>query len=161
MGSLFDSLSIANTGLDAAMTGLNVTGNNIANINTPGYARRTVVFGELPPTDGTSAGRGVDLIDIEANRSELIEGRLGHEQAGLARDGAVLDGLKEIESAIGPPGSSIDADLNALFSAFSQLASDPTSASARDSVVRQGQILAQGFDGLSRRLTSQQRSTDT
>ena len=160
MSGLLDSLSIATTGLTAARTGLDVTGQNIANVNTPGYARRTLALAELPPTDLPGAGSGVTVLQIQALRDLAIEGRIGHEQAGQSHDSALLGGLTEVESAIGTPGSSLDANISALFDAFSQLANDPTSASARDSLVRQGQTLAQGFNALSARIAELGRATD-
>jgi flagellar hook-associated protein 1 FlgK len=160
MAGLFDSLSIATSALTAYRTGLDVAGQNIANINTPGYVRRTVALAERAPTEALGPGHGVDLVAIQANRSELMDGRIGHEQAGLSHDSALLDGLKEVEGAIGVPGSSLDANLDAFFASFSQLATDVTSSSARDSVVRQGQTLAQGFSALSGRISEMQRSTN-
>lgn len=161
MAGLFDSLSIATSALNAYNAGLDTVGQNIANINTPGYSRRTVSFAERPPADTLSAGRGVDIVAIQAYRDTLLEARTGHEQAGLSHDSALVDGLSQVEAAIGLPGSSLDADLDAFFTSFSQLATDVTSTSARDSVVRQGQQLAQGFNSLSDRLSELQRSTDT
>ncbi len=161
MAGLFDSLSIATSALTAYNAGLDTVGQNIANINTPGYSRRTVAFAERPPADMLSAGRGVDIVAIQAYRDSLLEARTGHEQAGLSHDSALVDGLSQVEAAIGLPGSSLDADLDAFFTSFSQLATDVTSSSARDSVVRQGQQLAQGFNALSDRLSELQRSTDT
>jgi flagellar hook-associated protein 1 len=135
MSGLFDSLSIATSGLTANRTGLDVVGQNIANVNTPGYARRTLSLAELAPTDARSAGRGVEVVQIQANRDALVEARLGHEQAGQSYDQALLSGLSDVEAAVGVPGASIDANLQAFFDAFSQLANDVTSTSARDGVV--------------------------
>jgi flagellar hook-associated protein 1 FlgK len=160
MAGLFDSLSIATSALTAYNAGLDTVGQNIANINTPGYSRRTVAFAERPPADTLSAGRGVDIVAIQAYRDTLLEARTGHEQAGLSHDSALVGGLSQVEAAIGLPGSSLDADLDAFFTSFSQLSTDVTSTSARDSVVRQGQQLAQGFNALSNRLGELQRSTD-
>ena len=42
MVSTFGSLGTAYTGLVAARTGLDVTGQNIANVNTDGYTRQRV-----------------------------------------------------------------------------------------------------------------------
>ncbi|MCC7044644.1 MAG: flagellar hook-associated protein FlgK [Acidobacteria bacterium] len=160
MGGLLDSLSVATSGLTAARTGLDVTGNNIANINTPGYARRTLQLAELPPHDGTSAGRGVEVVQIRALRDLYIEGRIGREQGGKARDAVVLEGVQGVEAAIGLPGESIDARLTAFFDGFSALANDVTSITARDTVVREGQLLGEAFGALSDRLAEMQRVHD-
>jgi flagellar hook-associated protein 1 FlgK len=160
MAGLLDSLSIATSALTAYRAGLDTVGQNIANVNTPGYARRTIVLAERPPSDPLSAGRGVDVVKVQAQRDAAIEVRIGHEQAGLANDSALLDGLSEVEAAIGAPGASIDGNLSAFFDAFSQLASDVTSPSNRDAVVKQGQILSSSFASLSGRLSQLRQTTD-
>ena len=40
MSSTFGSFGVARLGIYAAQKGLDVTGNNITNINTPGYTRQ-------------------------------------------------------------------------------------------------------------------------
>jgi flagellar hook-associated protein 1 FlgK len=160
MGGLLDSLSSAQSALTAYRIGLDVTGQNIANVNTPGYSRRTLTLAELPAVDHRSAGRGVELVNIGALRDTFIEARLGRESAGVASDTAMLDGLTEIEAAIGLPGSSIDARLTAFFDAFARFSVDVTSASARDSVVQESQALAREFGDLSLRLGQVQRHAD-
>jgi len=49
MGSLFSSLTIAVGALQAEQGALNVTSNNVANVNTPGYARQRAVLDEGIP----------------------------------------------------------------------------------------------------------------
>lgn len=160
MSGLFDTLGIASSALTAYQTGLDVVGQNISNINTPGYARRTLTLAERAPTGPDQAGDGVDVLAIQADRDQLIENRIGHEQAGLSHDSSMLDGLTEVNAAIGAPGTSIDASLDSFFAAFSQLSTDPTSAAARDAVVGQGTSLAQSFNNLSSRISSLQQTTD-
>ncbi len=48
--SLFTSLTSASRALDAQRYGLDVTGQNIANVNTPGYSRRTIDLAAVAPT---------------------------------------------------------------------------------------------------------------
>jgi flagellar hook-associated protein 1 FlgK len=156
MAGLLSSLSIATSGLTTARMGLDVTGHNIANINTPGYARRTLQLAELPPNDHTSAGRGVEVVQIRALRDQYLEARIGREQGGKAYDEALLEGVRAVDATVGLPGQSIDARLTAFFDGFSALASDPTSITARDTVVREGQALGEAFASLSSRLDEMQ-----
>lgn len=156
MAGLLSSLSIATSGLTTARMGLDVTGHNIANINTPGYARRTMQLAELPPNDHTSAGRGVEVLQIRALRDQYLEARIGREQGGKAYDEALLEGVRAVDATVGLPGQSIDARLTAFFDGFSALASDPTSITARDTVVREGRALGEAFGSLSSRLDEMQ-----
>ena len=50
-----------NGALRAFQNALNVTGNNVANVNTPGYSRQAVHFNEIDPTQegNLSIGNGV------------------------------------------------------------------------------------------------------
>src|SRR6185436_13685313 len=145
MSGLFESLSTASSSLLAQRMGLDVVGQNIANINTPGYSRRSLVVAEVPPTDSLSAGGGVSVVEVRAWRDALVEARLRRAQGGTAYDGALAEVLGSVEAAIGMPGESIDAELTRFFGAFAELAVDPTSAAARDEVVRQGSALSGAF----------------
>ena len=61
--SLFGTIQIANNSLNAASLGLQVTGNNIANANTPGYIRQRLVQSPAPASrqGGLLLGLGVKV----------------------------------------------------------------------------------------------------
>jgi len=160
MSDLLGSLSVAARSLDAQALGLQVTGDNIANVNTPGFARRTVDFAEVPPDTLGGPGNGVDVVAIRAERDAFIEAQLRYEQPTQAREQAIADSLSRIQAALGDPGSSLDAVLTQFYNAFGALAQDPTSAVARQQVVVQGQLLATTFHDVDFRLTSAQQDAD-
>jgi flagellar hook-associated protein 1 FlgK len=161
MSDLLSSLSSAARALDAQTLGLQVTGQNIANINTPGYTRRTVDLAEVPPVNATSAGGGVTVVAIRAQRAALLEAQLRHEQPSQSREAAIADSLSRVEASLGAAGDSVDASLSQFYSAFSVLAQDPTSGVARQQVVVQGQSLAISFNDIASRLGSAQHDVDT
>jgi flagellar hook-associated protein 1 FlgK len=161
MSFLLGSLSSAARALEAQSYGLEVTGQNIANINTPGYARRTVNFAEVPPTDPLKAGGGVIATGATAHRATLIEARLWHEQPSASEQGAIADNLSVVQTALGTDGTSIDKQLNDFFDAFSSLAQDPTSSTARYQVAAKGQSLSQAFNAISDGMTAAQKDADT
>src|SRR4030095_12450370 len=72
MSSLFSSLTAAARALDAQRFGLDATGANIADVNTPGYTRRVIDMAAVPPESNRTAGRGVDVIAIRSARDLLI-----------------------------------------------------------------------------------------
>ena len=128
--------------------GLDVAGQNIANINTPGYTRRTLVLAEVPPTDPLSAGRGVTVVAIRAMR-DRVRRRAPASRAGrhgLRRgDGrGARDGRRP---SSGLPGSSLDAQLTAFFDAFSTLANDPTLGRGARQRRAAGRAAGAGFHG--------------
>jgi flagellar hook-associated protein 1 FlgK len=159
MAGLIDSLSSAADALNAQRLGLDVAGQNLANVNTDGYSRRTLVLAERPTTtDGTG---GVDVLRIDALRDTYVQNRLDTESQSASYSGAIAGQLSTIAAAIGQPGTSVDGALSSFFDAFASLAQDPTSTVARDTVVLQGQGLAQSFNDMSARLTSARQAADT
>src|SRR5262245_61905074 len=97
MSDLFGSLSLAARALQAQQYGLNVTGQNIANVNTAGYARRVVDFAAVPE----SFGGGVEVMATRAIRDLMLERRLRDELPNAAREAAVAESLSIIETEFG------------------------------------------------------------
>lgn len=156
MSGLVESLASAARAMQAQSLGLETVGHNMANLNTLGYARRMVHLAEVPP----SAGGGVRAVGVSAHRDALIDARLRRELPAAGREAAVADGLSVVETSMGLPGESLDRDLAAFWDAWSALAQEPASATARDNVVQQGKGLARSLGELSTRLDRSQREAD-
>ena len=90
MSGLFGSLSMAARALDAQRYGLDVAGQNIANVNTPGYTRRQVTRSALPPDDFLSPGNGVEITGLRATRDLRLERRLQQERPAEHRLDRIL-----------------------------------------------------------------------
>jgi len=136
--SLLNSLGMATAALDAQRRGLEVTGRNMANLNTPGYARRTVsiVSGEA---EGFTAAR------VGSTRDAVLDTRYRRELQSAVKDGVIADELRAVEGRVQSSGTSIDMRMNAFFDAWSMLASQPSSATSRQGVVAEGRLLASAF----------------
>lgn len=159
--SLFGTLTSASRSLDAQRFGLDVVGQNIANVNTSGYTRRTLDLAAIPPTTNLSAGGGVEVQGVRAIRDALLERRLWQEMPAQTMQSAMANSLSVVEVALGDAGASIDQKLTAFFDSFARLAEDPTSATSRQEVLLQGQGLASGFSDMVSRLDIAQRDVDT
>jgi len=160
MSSLFSSLTAAARALDAQRFGLDVTGQNIANVNTPGYTRRVIDMAAVPPESNRTAGRGVDVVAVRSARDLMIERRLQQEVPAEQREGALADVLGVVEVALGKPGESIDASLDRFFDAFANLSQSPSSSVARQEVLLQAESLADSFRDMAERLAVAKRDTD-
>jgi flagellar hook-associated protein 1 FlgK len=160
MASLFGSLSTAARSLDAQQFGLDVTGKNIANVNTDGFTRRSVSLTELTSPNAGADG-GVTISGAPAQRDAFLEARLRGEEPGVALGGTISNALGVVQTSLGETGKSIDGDLTAYFEAFRVLSQDPTSSVARDTVVSQGVRLAKSFNDMTTRLYESQTATDT
>jgi flagellar hook-associated protein 1 FlgK len=160
VADLFRMLGFTSNALDAQRFGLDVVGQNIANVNTPGYARRVADLGAVPAVEPLSAGSGVEILGVRSLRDMLIARRLWAEVPREQREQASADALGVVEVALGTPGSSIDQRLNDFFDAFAGLADAPTSATARQEVILQAGALASSFRDLTARLDASVRDTD-
>jgi flagellar hook-associated protein 1 FlgK len=146
--------------LTAQQLGLEVTGNNIANVNTAGYARRTIDFAAVKPESSLSAGNGVEVQGIRSIRDRLLERRVLEEVPSAGRSQQLAEILQVVESGIGTTGQSIDGRLTEMFGSFSRLADAPTSAVARADVLNTADELAQAFHEMAGRFADAQRQAD-
>jgi flagellar hook-associated protein 1 FlgK len=142
--------------LQSQQYAMEVTGQNIANVNTPGYVRRVVDFAAVPP----ASGGGVDIEGVRAVRDGLLERRLLQQVPLGSRDAAIAEVLSLVEAGIGAPGEALDARLDEFYSAFAELSESPTSAVARRQAQQAGEALAAEFNQTAQRLESARQHAD-
>src|SRR5262245_56253793 len=161
MSGLYSSLTMAARALTAQQMGLEVTGNNISNVNPAGYARRTIDFAAVRPESSLSAGGGVEVQGIRSVRDGLLERRVLDEVPAEGRSKELSEILQVVESGIGTTGNSIDRRLTEMFGSFGRLSEAPTSAVARADVLNTADELAQSFHEMAGRLSDAQRQADS
>lgn len=121
--------SNAYSGLRAAQTALQVTSDNIANVDNIGYARK-VVDQESAATSG--AGAGVRVAQIRRVADQFLQSASLQARSGAAEAGVTADLLDQVQALFGLPTESysLSSHLQELFAAFTELAgADPTRAS--------------------------------
>jgi flagellar hook-associated protein 1 FlgK len=126
-------LNIASRALMANQTVLQTTGNNIANVNTPGYSRQTAVLQTIQGQYSGSGyiGKGVDVLTIQRNYSQFLTRQSALASATSAGDTTRSDKLKQLESIFPGGASGLGAAVNDMLNAFSDVASAPTDLTAR------------------------------
>jgi flagellar hook-associated protein 1 FlgK len=72
VSGLFGILNATSRALEAQSYGLNVTGQNIANVNTPGYARRDALLTSTAAPDPWTMGAGVEIEGVHSTRDRLL-----------------------------------------------------------------------------------------
>ncbi|MBL8694368.1 MAG: flagellar hook-associated protein FlgK [Planctomycetes bacterium] len=154
------SLSIGfDTGLKSLLTAqaaLQTIGNNIANANTPGFARQQVILGEAAPVTiaGLSFGTGVQVSEVRRMVDEAVEARLQSHRAVLSRLRVERAGMRQLETMVsGAGGTGLSSLLGKVFSSLSTLATHPEDKVGRTDVLANANTLA----GTLRELQSQLR----
>ncbi|MBA3438768.1 MAG: hypothetical protein H0T92_02725 [Pyrinomonadaceae bacterium] len=164
MGVNFSSFEIGRRALRASQLGLAVTGQNIANVNTPGYSRQTVQLSASAPTGANMrlTGTGVTIDGVRSFRERFVESRLQTETAISGRLTAQRDALAPVEAAFNEANGAggINASLNSFFNSFGDLEANPTSVPVREVVIGEAMTLATSFQSMRARLVSTQQSTD-
>jgi len=159
--SLTSLLSIARTALLTQQKAIDVTGHNIANASTEGYSRQRLILEPATPlqTPIGQIGRGVTASGIERIRDQYLDASYRRENGDLGRFNTAKDLLGQVEGIFGEPsGTGLANGIDQLFSAFGDLANDPTSKTARTLVSQAGTSLARSFQDVDRRLN--EASTD-
>jgi flagellar hook-associated protein 1 FlgK len=162
MGGGFVSLNTALSALYAQQHGLDVTGQNVANVNTEGYSRQRVRFDAIGAPSGAaihstsvSAGQGVKTTGFERLRDAFLERRALQEHAadaGLRANQTVLD---RVERSFSEPGENgIQAQMSKFWSAWDDVANRPGDPGARSQLVEVAATLAGDFNRVASDLTS-------
>jgi flagellar hook-associated protein 1 FlgK len=160
----FSSFEIGRRALNANQLGINITGQNIANINTPGYSRRRVQLAESTTSEinGYHIGTGVSVQGVQSFRDNLIQSRIQTETGIAGRLTAYRDTLAPVEVALqGSETGGIQNALNSFFGAFRDLDANPNSTSLRSVAVQRGQNLANAFQSTRSKLDSVSTDTDS
>lgn len=123
MASSFMGLYVQREAILLAQKALDVTGNNISNINTPGYTRQRVDICSIANaksargynTSVSLAGRGSRAIGVSQIRDRLIDRKVRAYSSDLCDVGIKLDTLSDVEGVF----DSIEADeLGASFASI-------------------------------------------
>lgn len=156
--SSFLGIELGLRALRAFQIGMEVTGHNVANVNTPGYTRRRVRFANTPEfafSPQVRLGTGVMAQSIQRLRDMMLEQRLNTNSGDLARWNALFENLHAIEGLFNEPSDTgVSARLNALFNAFEELATRPDSLAARQQVLQSARALTETLRTLHRNLTT-------
>ena len=104
----FSSFTTARLGIYASQASLNITGNNIANINTPGYTRQRLDLvslyskntGKYANVFNTNIGYGVLTESRTQLRDPFLDIRYRNENTNLAANAEKYNGLYQLSHTL-------------------------------------------------------------
>lgn len=134
--STFSGLNTAMTGLNAARVGLETTGNNIINVNTPGYTRQRAelsAVGALASTGLIASrpglGQGVSVAGIARLADAHLDARLNATSGAVGQADTRAAALMDIEATLREPGENgLSAILGKFWNAWEGVANQPGEA---------------------------------
>lgn len=163
MSSLFGTLSIALSGLQAQQAGLETTTNNIANQNTAGYSRQRPVLQEADPIlqNGIAYGDGVHLAGIQSLRDSVLELQIDEETQQQGKSQASVDAMNQLQPLFSDGSSSIGQQISNFFQSLNSLSTAPSDTTLRQSVLSAANGMASAFNTAANQLSAQRSSLDS
>jgi flagellar hook-associated protein 1 FlgK len=151
MGTFGSILFTGQQALLAHQTALQVTGQNIANANTPGYSRERAELVSAPSSSTRIMRSGVHVEEITRAYDRFITTQVAVASSNLKGTQTQSDLLGQVEALfhdLNTPETGLSAALEVLFQGLHDLAQHPQSLSERSSVLQQGQNVAEAFHQL-------------
>ena len=126
-------LNIGTRALQANQIALQTTGNNIANVNTAGYSRQSVVLNTVAGqfSGGGYVGKGVEVKTILRNFSSFLTRQATLASATQNADVARSNKLNQLQDIFSGGSTGLGAAVSDMMNAFSDVASAPTDLTAR------------------------------
>lgn len=142
--STFSTLEIGKRALIAQKFGLDVTSNNISNVNTPGYSRRSALVSQTTPQQTSSGyvGTGAIVDNLRTFREEYFDKEIRRNlaiQSGYAKDTEILD---KVESLLAEPSEQgIGEVFQDFLNSFEDIANNPQDLALRDTTIEKAKTL--------------------
>jgi len=146
-------LSSAISGLAAFQRSLDVTSNNIANVNTEGYSRQRVDLQTSPEQyfGHGYVGSGVNATSIKRSYDEFINTQMRSSSTAFNDVNSFYQLSSRIDNLLADQSTGLPSAMKTFFNSVNDVANDPTSLPARQVMLSEGDALARHFNTLSSR----------
>lgn len=160
-------LQTALSGLEAAQAAIDTTGQNIANASTPGYSRQEVNLTErsaMPINalssvtgDGSQLGTGVDITSITRIRDSFLDSQYRFQNSQTSADNTNTTILGQAQASLNEPTSSgLSTVMDNFWQGFNTYASAPNQDGSTQTIIGQGQAVADSLNTLAGQITTLQ-----
>jgi flagellar hook-associated protein 1 FlgK len=151
MSSIFGILQAGKSAVLAQQKGLEVTGQNISNVNTPGYTRRRLNLTQGIPIASSAGpmGTGVIAKGVERVYDGFLGAQINQEEQEMGRWEARKDALDMTEIRFSDAvGGGLSKAMGEFWNAWQDLANDPSGYVQRVTLLGKGEDLAHQFQSV-------------
>lgn len=163
MPGIYGILNVAKGALLTQQKAIDVTGHNIANVNTPGYTRQKINMQTNIPISFSPGqmGTGVNAASIQRIYDRFIGVQINNENQNLGRWEAQKGGLEKLEMALDEStGYGLSQALDDFWNAWQDLANNPSGHTERTALVAKSEIMANTFNNIYSNLVQIQKDAD-
>ena len=156
-------LNIATSGITMARVAMEVTSENIANVNTPGYSRQRTVFETAPVTtaNGFPLGTGVQLATVQRSHDDLLQLQLVKGNSQYGESEAKQTALSQIEPFFNEViNDGLGQAMEDFFNSWQDLSVTPQGSAERQAVLSRSQVLVDTFHQMNTNLNDSLSSAD-
>ena len=161
--NIFSVLNTAKLGLQTNQTAIEITGHNIANVQTEGFSRQEVTLEVNRPRRVGLAflGTGVRATNVTRDFDQFLYNQILGESSTLGNFDIRNTFFQRLETILDESsGVSLNNAMSEFFLAFDDLASNPTNLAARTAVLSAAGTLATVFNQLGSSLLQQRINLD-
>ncbi|MBD1401252.1 flagellar hook-associated protein FlgK [Pelovirga terrestris] len=154
MGGLNAALNSGRTSLQTNQKAIEITGLNVANVNTEGYSRQTphltpypaLAFGDF------FIGTGVTVGSVQRSHDVFLAGQIKDKSMEFGLENSMLNPLAELERVIGIGEGSLSDEFDQFFDAWRQLSTNPGGEVERQAVLQRGELIGRAFSNIYREI---------
>ncbi len=127
-----DLLLNASSGLRAFQQALNVTGHNIANVNSEGYSRQRVDINAGTPqlSAGGYVGTGARTASINRVYQDYLSNQLNNSHTALTKYNNIDVYSTQLNGTLGDPEVGVSAAMQSVFASWNTMSNDPTNSTS-------------------------------
>jgi flagellar hook-associated protein 1 FlgK len=142
---------IAKDALATSRYAIDVTGHNIANVNTAGYSRQSPIQEAKQPMlfNGLQMGRGVTTTQVVRETDQFLENRLMQQGSNLAYSSEMENYIRILEGVFNEDSeTSVSSLLNDYWNLWHDISNNPSGASERIALFEFSTLLSEQFQSL-------------
>lgn len=149
MASLFD---IGKSAVQAQRQALNVTGQNIANVNTEGYRKRSADLTEVSGSQSeltsitSQIGLGVNLGEVRRAYNVFLASSSNSSESRFQSSQTFVESMERLENAILPGEGDLSSQITEFFRTLSDVEASPGDLAPRAAAIERGNGLANAFN---------------
>ncbi len=144
------TLQVGISGLAAFQRSLSTIGHNISNANTEGYSRQRVDLTARNPSPSSAGfiGNGVTVESVRRFYDSFAVSQVRSRSAATEYFTTYKSLASQVDNLLADPDAGVSSALNSFFDAVQGVADDPSSVSAREVMLTEGQGLVDRFQTL-------------
>lgn len=160
----FHALTIGTSALRAAQYGLQVTGQNLGNVDTAGYSRQRVIQSGVTTGRGTGGlmiGSGVSVDSVSRVASAQAEKQLRKTMSQYTYSSEMATAYTNLQSTfLELSGVALSDDMSSFWESLSEMSGKVESLSHRTTVLEDARSLTDHFNNLHKNLLDTRKSYD-